>query len=219
MKIYTLFTDSHKDLLYQYFLPSLYNQENTEVIIKKIPQECESAEYGKDGWFKTMLKKVEYHIQSCIENYGKTFIYSDCDVQFLQPFINVLEDELQDYDIACQNDVHPYGNRNTYCAGFFICRSNDQTLAFFNKMLSDMQSRGESRSYNDQSALNENLSMIRHKMLSNKFYTIAQTTNRLWQEDYTVKIPKDILIHHANWTHGVSNKIKLLNFVQEIYQL
>jgi hypothetical protein len=219
MKLYTFYTDSHKDLLYKYFLPSLYEQENAEVIIRKFPQECPSAEYGKDGWFKTMLKKVEYHIQSCQENYGKTFIYSDCDVQFLKPFVATLIDELGDYDIACQNDVYPYMNRNTYCAGFFICKASDTSLAFFEKILYDMLARGESRHYNDQVALNENLSMLKHKILSNRFYTIAQTTHSLWTENYNIKIPSDIIVHHANWTHGVSNKIKLLNFIREQTQI
>lgn len=217
MKIYTLFTNSHWSLLNNYFLPSLYKQEDAEVVIKKFPQECHSAEYGKDGWFKTMTKKVEYHIQSCQENFGKTFIYSDCDVQFLQPFISVAENELQDYDLACQNDVYPYGNRKTYCAGFFICKSNDKTLSFFEKILADMKLRGEAPHYNDQAALNENLSMVKHKTLSNKFYTISQTTNKLWDENYDVEVPKDIIVHHANWTHGISNKIKLLDFVKETY--
>jgi len=217
MKIYTFFTETHTDLLFQYFLPSLYKYENAETIIKKLPQQCSSGEYGKDGWFDTMLKKVEYHIQSCEENYGKTFIYSDCDVQFVAPFIDTMVNELDNYDIACQDDVHPYGNRTTYCAGFFICRSNDATLAFFKKILLDMISHNTSpkHNYNDQTALNENLNMINHKILSNKFYTIAQTTKRLWKEDYNIDVPKNIVVHHANWTHGVSNKIKLLNFVKE----
>lgn len=215
MKIYTLFTNSHKDLLYKYFLPSLYEREDAEVIIKKIPQYCATAEYGQDGWFQTMLKKAEYHIQSCKENFGQTFIYSDCDVQFLQPFINIAEEELGDYDIACQDDVYPYFDRSTYCAGFFICRANYKTLEFFEKILHDMFVHKHSTSYNDQKAMNENLSMIKHKTLSHKFYTIAQTTHKLWQEDYNVNIPSNIIMHHANWTHGVENKIKLLNFIKE----
>jgi hypothetical protein len=215
MKIYTFFTETHKELLYNFFLPSLYNQEDTDVVIKKLPQDCRDGEYGHDGWFTTMIKKVEYHIQSCKENYGETFIYSDCDVQFLKPFVSTLVDELGNYDIACQDDVHPYMDRNTYCAGFFICKSNDRTLAFFEKILSDMINRGESPNYNDQAALNENLSMVKYLSLSHKFYTTAQTTHMLWDNNYNINIPTDILVHHANWTHGVSNKIKLLNFVRE----
>jgi hypothetical protein len=215
MKIYTLFTESHTRLLYEYFLPTIHSQENVEVVIKKIPQYCSSAEYGKDGWFQTMIKKVEYHIQACKENYGQTFIYSDCDVQFFEPFINIAINELADYDIACQDDVYPYKDRKTYCAGFFICRANDKTINLFNKILSDMLIRGQYYiSYNDQAALNENISMVNHKTLSHKFYTIAQTTNQLWEEDYNVKIPDDIVAHHANWTHGISNKIKLLDLVK-----
>jgi len=214
MKIYTLFTDSHKDLLYQYFLPSLYHYEDAEVIIKKIPQYCQSGEYGQDGWFETMIEKVKYHIQSCKENLGQKFIYSDCDVQFLNRFIDIAIEELSDYDIACQDDVHPYNDSTTYCAGFFICNANDKTLNLFETILDSMLVSSDRTSYNDQSALNDHLSRVKHKTLSHKFYTIAQTTSSLWQEDYAVKIPTDILVHHANWTHGVHNKLKLLNFIK-----
>jgi hypothetical protein len=78
-----------------------------------------------------------------------------------------------------------------------------------------MINRGESPNYNDQAALNENLSMVKYLSLSHKFYTTAQTTHMLWDNNYNINIPTDILVHHANWTHGVSNKIKLLNFVRE----
>jgi hypothetical protein len=145
---------------------------------------------------------------------GQKFIYSDCDVQFLNKFIDVAIDELSDYDIACQDDVHPYYDRNTYCAGFFICNANDKTLNLFEKTLESMLATADHTNYNDQSALNENLSRVKHKTLSHKFYTIAHTTRSLWQEDYTIGIPTNILVHHANWTHGVNNKVKLLNFIK-----
>ena len=216
MKIYTLFSNSHSDLLYQYFIPSLFKvEDNIDLVIRKLPQLCSTGVYGQDGWFETMLMKVEFHILSCIENMGSTFIYSDCDVQFLQPFIDLVKEEIQDYDLACQNDIHPYGDRPTYCAGFFICKASETSLAFFKKILSDMLAKREFPQYNDQSALNENLHMLKHKILSNRFYTIAQTTNLLWAENYNIKIPSDIVVHHANWTHGVSNKMKLLNFIKE----
>lgn len=213
MKLYSLFTDSHKQLMYEYFIPSLFKVEDTNIdlIIKKIPQICPTGLFGDSGWFETMLIKAEYHIQSCLENMGKKFIYMDCDIQFFKPFVEKMLQELGDYDIACQNDVFPFHDRTTYCAGLFICDANEKTLKFFTNLYSSMKHH----KYNDQMALNDNLYLLRHKMLSdNNFYTISQTTNILWDNKYDISIPKDILVHHANWTHGIENKIKLLDLVK-----
>lgn len=215
MKLYTLFSDSHKKLLLNYFLPSLYKYENIDIVIKKINQICNSGTYGKEGWFETMKNKALYCLQACKDNYGNKIIYADCDIQFLAPFIEQMENELEDYDIACQDDVFPFQNRTTYCAGLWICQSNNNTISLFKNIISDMNKKGPfSNTWDDQNALNENVNRIKHKTLSHRFYTIAQSKATLWDNDYTINIPKNILVHHANWTHGIENKIKLLEFVK-----
>lgn len=218
MKIYTIYTDSHQTLLNDYFLPSIKTNIDIplNLVLDKIQQFCPSGIYGSSGWFETMLLKVSQHIRACEENMGDKFIYSDCDVQFFKPFVNTMIEELEDYDIACQDDVFPYGDRNTYCAGFFICAANDKTLNFFKSIYQMMiQIHQYDPSYNDQMALNALAHQLKHKLLSSKFYTIAQTTNCLWDNQYYIdNIPSDIFVHHANWTHGIDNKRKLLDLVK-----
>ena len=219
MKLYTLFTDSHSELLQRYFLPSLFKVVPTvEVVVKKVPQLCETATYGENGWFETMLFKALYHIQSCEETLGDYFIYMDCDIQFFRPFIHEMVAEMQagNYDLACQDDVFPFGNRPTYCAGLFICKSSDRTLRFFNSLYNSMLANQRHKDrYTDQIALNENLDQVKHGLLSHKFYTIAHSKQKLWDKDYNISVPSDLLVHHANWTHGIENKIALLNFIKE----
>ena len=69
----------------------------------------------------------------------------------------------------------------------------------------------------DQNVLNEKLDMCSHKLLSNQFYTVAQSINTVWNGHADFTIPDNLLMHHANWTIGVSNKIKLLELVKEKY--
>jgi hypothetical protein len=48
-----------------------------------------------------------------------------------------------------------------------------------------------------------------------KYYTIAYNTgNVVWNGEEYNDIPKSILMHHANWTVGVKNKIKLLEYIK-----
>ena len=38
----------------------------------------------------------------------------------------------------------------------------------------------------------------------------------LWQLGDEVKVPADVILHHANWTIGMDNKIKQLEYVKSL---
>ena len=216
MKLYTCYTSSHYTLYSEYFLKSLNNLTNIELIAKELVQESETGDFLSTGFFNTMVKKVELIISACRENPNQLFIYADCDIQFFGDIVDPLIAELGDFDIACQNDVAPFRDRLTYCAGFFICRANDRVLNMFTEILKEMQLVNPLE-YTDQNVLNEKLDMCSHKLLSNQFYTVSQSTNTVWNGQADFTIPNNLLMHHANWTVGVANKLKLLESVKEKY--
>ena len=43
--------------------------------------------------------------------------------------------------------------------------------------------------------------------------------NKNWAERSRIFVPDDILVHHANWCHGIKNKVHLLDWVKEIVSL
>jgi hypothetical protein len=69
----------------------------------------------------------------------------------------------------------------------------------------------------DQPALNDYLNRsvhIKKKLLPHSIFTIGMATGwKVW-EGHEVEIPKDILVHHANYTVGLQNKIHLLDLVK-----
>ena len=201
MKIYAIFTPSHRVFYDSYFLRSISKDDNLEVIPTELPQECETGSFYKEGWSQTCFRKVELFIKACEENMGNTFIFSDVDIQFFGPIRNQLLLELGDYDFACQNDTGAY-----YCSGFWICKANERTLNMFKSMRDNYNKE-------DQTSLNEQVYLCKSKFLSRKFFTIAHVTGRVWNGE-DVYIPDDILMHHANWTEGIDNKIKLLKMVK-----
>lgn len=200
MKIYTIYSDSHEVLYNDYFLKTLPNE--FDLISTKIPQECQTGDFYNDGWNRTCYRKVELFIKACEDNMGENFIFSDVDIQFFGNIKDILLEELGDYDIACQNDTS-----NIYCSGFFICNANERTLNMFKRMKDNYNKE-------DQTSLNQEIYLSKSKFLSRKFFTIGHITNSIWNGQ-DVEIPKDILVHHANWTIGINNKIKLLNIVKE----
>jgi hypothetical protein len=80
MKLYTIYTDSHKNLYENYFLKTIPNE--FEIISTKVDQECATGEFYSDGWGKTCYRKVELFYKACLENMGGLFVYSDVDIQF-----------------------------------------------------------------------------------------------------------------------------------------
>jgi hypothetical protein len=200
MKLYTIYSPSHKRLYKDFFLKSLPNE--FEVISEEIKQECPTGEFYKEGWNLTCYRKIELFIKACEENLGNHFVFSDVDIQFFGNIKQTLLDEIGDFDIACQNDTAHF-----YCSGFFICKANEKTLHMFKEM---------QRNYvnEDQTSLNLNIHLVKSKFLSKKFFTIAHLTGSPWNgEDFN--LPYDILMHHANWTVGTQNKTNLLERVRE----
>lgn len=202
MNFYTIYSDSHEKLLLNYLLPSISSESLT---IKKMDQYCETGSFYSKGWSHACYQKVLYFYDICKKEFNGVFLFTDVDVQFFLDPTEQLLLELEDYDIACQDDI------NQSCSGLFVCRSNIATLNMFEAMIDGYEKE-------DQFTLNKYLSMVRNKRLSHRFFNIAHFTGRTWDhKDFD--IPTDIIAHHANWTVGVESKIELLKIVKNKYDL
>jgi hypothetical protein len=226
MKIYTVFTESHYDMFKNYFIKSFPFESNLELVIKFKPQLCKTAEFTSDGWKDTMMYKVDCFIDAINETKeNECFIFSDPDIQFFNNFYDDLLKELGDNDAAFQNDYG--GGVNT---GFFIMRSTPKIKSFLNTVKANLHHFPE-----EQACFNY---IIRNfhkyqsisfdwKMLPKKYWTYGEIAIQrpkngqpysTWEEGQDFEIPKDILLHHANWTTPFSNKIKILDIVKQKYE-
>ena len=52
--------------------------------------------------------------------------------------------------------------------------------------------------------------------LPDSFFSGGTCGARLWKPNDLLTIPDDIILHHANWTIGIENKIEQLNYVRKI---
>lgn len=199
MKLYTLFSESHRQLFEEYFKPTL--PDEFELVVKTVDQLCKSGDFMSNGWADICYQKVLCFKQACEENLGSLFVWADVDIQFFKPFKCLMVDELGDYDIACQNDF-----RESHCSGLFICRANEDTHKMFSDMTSDYHRE-------DQTTLNLHIHKVRHKFLSPKFYNYGQSRGFVWKgEDF--EVDDTIVLHHANWTVGLPSKVKMLDYVR-----
>lgn len=202
MKLYTTFTPSHRVFYDNYFLPTLPNGFDLKVV-EDTTQPCKLGAYYTDGWTQTTKKKIDLFVDACLENIGNYFFYCDVDVQFFDSnIIEILLEEIEDCDIACQDDILSYNS------GVFICKSNQKTIDMFSIMK-------EKYDYidDDQRTLNKYIKMCKHKKLSNRFFTVGM--DLMMRKN--IRVPDNIVLHHANWVFGIENKISILNLIKSQY--
>ena len=212
MKIYTFYTPSHKEIYDKYFLTSPAIEEY-EVISEEFPQECLSGNYLSEGWMDTMHRKLDLIIKAIEDNMGEVFVHADCDVQFLKPSKEYIESIFHNtnVDIVLQDDIY------TMCAGFFACRSSAKTLLLFNMVKDNIRSFEH-----DQLALNHfiknwnsynRIEKLNYRVFDKRIWNVGHSIYNRW-DGQEFKVPENILVHHANWTVGTQNKLKLMGIVK-----
>lgn len=226
IKAYTLFTDSHKKFLTDYFLPTFPFRKEIELTILHRPQHCKTASFESEGWKETMRDKSTCFyekVQECKND--EIFMFIDPDIQFFGDFYDEIVTYMRDLDIAWQNDV--IGGVNT---GFFAVRNNKQTRGFFKTILGNLDSKDFSQEQVLANYLLQNMAQfpsiaVKSAFLPNKYWTYGHVAASAdprtggcrgsWTpESLDFNIPKDIIIHHANWVQGVENKLKLLDLIK-----
>jgi hypothetical protein len=211
-KLITFYSDTHEYMYKKYFIESFnkYLCKKYTLHAKKTEQICETGYFQSKGFDLAMLEKINIILENININDKNLLVYADCDVQFFGD----LEFDMTDKDILFQHDYYS----EHYCAGFFICKQNLQILNFF-KEVQDNLKRTMNGLRHDQDVINEILKYdycsIKKGMLpDNKYWTVANSTNGNIWSGQEINVPNEIIMHHANFTIGVENKIKLLELVK-----
>jgi len=207
MRMYTMFTESHRQMMYDYFLPSLIPNEYL-LTIKQFPQ-LGSGHFMSPGFVETVTLTFDILVDAIDENYGGCFVFSDCDIQFFGPTKSILLEAIADCDLAAQMD-----GQNIICTGFFVCRASDKMRQVFLECAEWLSTR--THRVGDQDAVNCHRSKFTWKLLDSQQFWCPR---RRWRgRGEKLDVPHNILMHHANWTIGIPNKIDMLKQVNQQIQ-
>ncbi|HXW86542.1 MAG TPA: putative nucleotide-diphospho-sugar transferase [Candidatus Bathyarchaeia archaeon] len=221
IKLYAIYTPSHEILVNTYFLPSLKKYNNFDITLVLQPQECPSAVFKSQGWTKTTRKKVDLIIQAIDENWGDMFVFSDVDIQFFAPIEQLIPTLMEGYDLRIQRNAP--GDKP--CTGFFICRANKKTRALWCDVRQYME---ECTQVSDQLSFircllgcnpyhgTRNPYTIRWDYLPDMFFSAGTLEAKQWKPGQKLRTPHKIVLHHANWTTGIDNKIAQLTYVEKL---
>jgi|GEM_PF-3154718 hypothetical protein len=221
-KLYCMHTPKFKTLYEQYFLPSI--KDDFEVVAREYEQECPSGIYKSVGWKQTMLRKLELLREAVEEHWNdRLFFYSDVDIIFLQPILEIALNCLGDRDFVVQQGWP----RNLLCAGFFVMRSNEKTLKLI-EIAMDLLEKGNCP--DDQAAIQTALHQFKQGEIAWGFLPSLQFPNGrrvlkktrrgnrdLYSLDSEIILDDSIVLFHANCCIGLENKYHFLDRVQEQY--
>jgi hypothetical protein len=215
IKLYALWTPSHEILKNDFFLPSI--QDDFDIIFEFAEQTCASAKFMEEGWTDTTIRKVDLIIRAIQENWGSIFIFSDVDIQFFAPVQEKILKLMEGKDLIFQKNS-PNG---VLCTGFFACRGNEKTLQLWQDVKQVML---KNKINSDQNSLNRCIK--RHSKtnpynvvwgyLPKTFFGGGTLTGFEWKPGMHLPIPNGIMMHHANWTKGIKNKIAQLIYVRSV---
>lgn len=217
MKICTLITPSHEVLFREHFLPSFLATQapSTGLVVARAPQSG-SGEYESPGFKQTMLAKLEL-LQDMAENSIEPIMYVDADVQFFGDLRGAIVDALARRSIVFQHDGLDGDRGEIACAGMVAFTPCLATRIFISSWAQEVEF---SEVENDQPALN---TLLRREPTNwwgllnpNEFFGGGTHGNPgLWRPGMPIAVPAAPLVHHANYTIGVPNKIAQLNAVRE----
>ncbi len=210
LNLYTFYSKSHAILKDDWFAPSIQRiNDDLNVTIRFIDQ-LGTGNYGTKEFNQTMLDKIDLIDDAIKENWGGIFVYADIDIQFFRPFSNIIREMLKKYDMVIAKDS-PQG---TCCAGFFAARANKRVK----RLWQDVRKLTPTTRGDDQGALNKFLRRthpcpVKWAYLPKEFFGGGTLTGKNWEPGKSLPVPQNIIMHHANWTVGLPNKIAQLQLV------
>lgn len=219
MKLITVCSESHVELLEQHLLPSLPSTL-TPTVIKTVQRSAEIH-----GWYPEFIAAMREKMSIVLEHTrteNSPFIYCDVDIRFnsaLDPvptLMSLLEENK--LDMLCQRDGE------NVCAGFMVLCPTEKNANYLQAVLDYMDANP---SKCDQLAFNELYRSTRYPTELKPFYRLLDinvgfgNTNHLqpgvlWTpENNIIELHKDLVkrqfMWHANHTIGLKHKINMLD--------
>ncbi len=236
MKIYCYYTAAYQDLFDQWFGPSA--ARDYEVVVRR-DADADPVDYGQQGWQSIMQRKVDFILEAVRDSWNEPFVFSDPDVQFLGASRAQVSRLIRDKDLLFQRDAP---GRQWLCAGFFVCRGNARTLRFWQAVRAQMGETEDApddqdcvrailvdssidrlhdpdRSHRMSAGLSRhrvNRFRLRWDYLPVAFFGGGTLTGVPWHPGMPLPVPDSALMHHANYTVGLANKVAQLRYVRDV---
>lgn len=213
---YTLVTPSHEILLNEWFLRTLPTDCRPHLHFV----DADPVDFGTRHWHRVVAHKFDILEQAFATLPPETiFVLSDVDIRFYRPFADEVRSRMRGLDVLFQtnrpHDPHPF---RYLCSGFMVICCSDAARDFFARARKTLEQADDPRVGDQISCirvLERDSHAIRFGLLPRRYWVPERTGSR-WVPGVTLDPPADIILHHANYTVGSTNKLAQLMAVEDI---
>lgn len=203
MKLYCYYTQTHKNMFDSFLKKTcdLFGEHDIASFMDN-NQLSEDGSFYSKGFHDTVVKKMDFLLESNSWADDEYCIFSDADVLFTSQTEKFFNEQMQGFDMVFQTD------QTTMNSGFFVFRNNTKVKNMFEEAI-----RVKDKYFGDQLCINAALqsSEVKKKAFDKTIFNIAfYTGGQIWDNESTIHFPKDIRVYHANFIVGVHNKEKAL---------
>jgi hypothetical protein len=207
VKIYAFHTPSHVRLADEHFRPSAERSFGRDNVTCQLVGDSPEGVYGTPEFVAYCRGRLRRYAEVC-EEAGGPIVLSDTDVRFHGDVPSDLEAHMRVYD---HDAYFQWDGPGGHCMGFVLVRRRAAFARLCRQVQGVMREHPE---LEDQQALR--YLVVREQVRASlgilptwKYWT-AGLRGRVWSPGDPLSPPEEILMHHGNWTYGVTHKLALL---------
>ena len=220
LKILAFYSPSHEEIFENYFLPSFNrinkNKDFSLIVENQDDQYVKDGLYHREGWARTQINKIEFYKQKAIENYGEPLVFSDVDIQFFQNFRTPILKAISKYDLVAQQSASKkffIDKGHVLCSGFFIFKANKEVISLFETMQKCIDINNDNVAV--QICMHIHKNSVRWAKLNKRYFNTGMITGGgSWNDVFIKKIPKNLILHHANFVVSLPEKMRVMRLVR-----
>lgn len=208
LKVVTLYSPSHKEMMEKYFLPSFPEDSRLDLKIVEAPQLAGDKPVFNDPNWKSFMKikgkLLEDELLSIPEN--DCYLFLDVDIIIIQNFYDFIMKEIQNCDFIAQSDS-PHAHFLNYCTGVIAFKNTEPTrnlLKAMNMFMDKFKQEQESLTYFAANSKKfYELKNLKPKLFKKEnAFTYGLIDGRVWNnDDFNFEIPskEHLYFMHANY--------------------
>jgi len=217
MKLFTCLSPSHVPMYDAHFGPSVLLSGLDLQPPRTLEQVCPTGVYESPGFQETCLAKMHYlrDVLVAESESREPFVFCDVDIRFYGLVVEDLLEIGEKTDDAADGDgpnpLFQSDGPGGPCTGFMLWYPCPWAVALVEDVIQVMGEKHIEDQIGMQHVLRDR--GLTAALLPERYWTVGQT-GRHWNPGDPVRPPSDLLMHHANWTVGVENKMALLDAVR-----
>ena len=219
LQVHALVTPSHAALLNHWFLRTM----PADCVSVVHSRDAEPAQFARGHWHRVVGQKLEIVLDAIAAlDPDALFVMSDVDVCFYGAIADDLRRRMRGLDVLFQNNRPSLPEAaDNVCSGFMVIRATARSSDFFERARNVLRTADDA-AVGDQRACIEVLrafpDLIRWGFLPVTYWSPGDPRGR-WEPGMSLAPPEGLLLHHANHTIGVANKLAQLQAVASLMEI